>query len=110
MYLILSASKDAYITDKIINGAFRATDANTGRAGTLDLFKLYDESSISGTAAPVELSRALIQFDLSPLHALTGSVLDIDDPSFRCRLSLRSVLGTQAVPRNFNLVAYPLSQ
>lgn len=110
MYLILSASKDAYITDKIINGAFRATDANTGRAGTLDLFKLYDESSISGTAAPVELSRALIQFDLSPLRALTGSVLDIDDASFRCQLSLRSVLGTQAVPRNFNLVAYPLSQ
>ena len=110
MYLILSASKDAYITDKIINGAFRATDANTGRAGTLDLFKLYDESSISGTGAPVELSRALVQFDLSQLHALTGSVLDITDPSFRCQLSLRDVNGTQSVPRNFNLIAYPLSQ
>jgi hypothetical protein len=39
MYRILSASKDAYITNKIINQTFRATDANVGQAGTLDLFK-----------------------------------------------------------------------
>jgi hypothetical protein len=110
VYLILSASKDAYITNKIINGSFRATDANTGRAGTLDLFKLYDESTIQGESDPIELSRALIKFDLSLIHKLTASILNIDDPSFRCRLSLRSVNGTQAVPRNFNLVAYPLSQ
>lgn len=110
MYLILSASKDAYITNKIINGAFRAVDANTGRAGTLDLFKLYDESTIQGEAEPIEISRALIKFDLGLLHSLTGSILNIDDPSFRCYLSLKSVNGTQAVPRNFNLIAYPLSQ
>lgn len=109
MYLILSSSKDAYITDKI-QGTFRATDANTGRAGTLDLFKLYDESTLSGSEAPVELSRALIKFDLSKLQKLTGSVLDINSPSFRCYLSLKGVNGTQAVPRNFNLIAYPLSQ
>ena len=47
MYRILSASSDAYITNKIINSSFRATDANVGHAGTLDLFKLYDESSLS---------------------------------------------------------------
>lgn len=109
MYLILSSSKDAYITDKI-QGAFRATDANTGRAGTLDIFKLYDESTISGSATPIELSRALVKFDLSKLHRLTGSILDLDSSSFRCYLSLKSVNGTQAVPRNFNLIAYPLSQ
>ena len=49
MYRILSASKDTYITNKIINNKFRATDANTGQAGTLDLFKLYAEST-SGSA------------------------------------------------------------
>ena len=48
MYRILSASKDAYITNKIINQSFRATDANVGQAGTLDLFKLYDENKLSG--------------------------------------------------------------
>ena len=109
MYLLLSSSKDAYITDKV-QGAFRATDANTGRAGTLDIFKLYNESTISGSSAPIELSRALIKFDLSRLHSLTGSVLNINDPSFKCFLTLQSVNGTQAVPRNFNLIAYPLSQ
>jgi len=110
VYLILSASKDAYITNKIINGSFRATDANTGRAGSLDLFKLYDESTIQGEDDTVEISRALIKFDLGLLHKLTSSILDINDDSFKCYLSLKSVNGTQAVPRNFNLVAYPLSQ
>ena len=110
MYLILSSSKDAYITNKIIQGSFRATDSNTGRAGTLDLFKLYDESTIAGESDPIELSRALIKFDLSKLRTLTGSILDINDPSFKCLLSLKSVNGTQTVPRNFSLIAYPLSQ
>ena len=110
MYLILSASKDAYITNKIINNAFRVTDANTGRAGTLDLFKLYDESRISGEEDPVEISRALVKFDLETLRSLTGSILNLNDSSFKCYLSLKSVNGTQAVPRNFNLIAYPLSQ
>ena len=47
MQRILSASKDCYITNKIINNRFRATDANVGQAGTLDLFKLYNESTLS---------------------------------------------------------------
>ena len=54
MYRILTASKDTYITNKIINNDFRATDANVGRAGTLDLFKLFDESDISGESNPKE--------------------------------------------------------
>ena len=110
MYLILKASKDAYITNKIIGGKFRSTDANTGRAGTLDLFKLYDESTLSGSDSPVEISRALVKFDLDLLHSLTGTVLDLNDPSFRCHLNLRNVNGTQPAPRNFSLIAYPLSQ
>ena len=46
MYRILTASKDTYITNKIIDNSFRASDANVGEAGTLDLFKLYDENKI----------------------------------------------------------------
>lgn len=110
MYLLLTASKDTYITNKIINSSFRATDANVGRAGTIDLFKLYDETRIPGEAAPVEVSRALIKFEYDTLRALTSSILDVNDPSFRCTLKMCDVLGTQAVPRNFNLVLYPLSQ
>ena len=110
MYRILSASSDTYITNKIINGAFRATDANVGRAGTLDLFKLYDESIISGTAAPTEISRILIKFDLSPLKQLTGSDLDISHPSFNAMLKLHDVYGGQTTPSNFKIIVFPLSR
>ena len=50
MILQLTASSDTYITNKIINNSFSASDANVGRAGTIDLFKLYNESSFTGLA------------------------------------------------------------
>lgn len=117
MKRILRASKDTYITDRIVNNAFRSIDANVGHAGTLDLFKLAGESSdvfvgpyISGTNEPIELSRVLIKFDLDPLRALTGSILDLDNPTFRCELQLSDVLGGQTIPADFRLVLFPLSR
>lgn len=110
MYLILTSSKDTYITNKIINGQYRAIDSNLGRAGTLDLFKLYDESALSGETNPVEISRILIKFDVDMLQSLTSSILNINDPSFLCTLKMYDVLGTQSVPRNYNVIVLPLSQ
>ncbi len=46
MYLNITASKDTYIQNKILSNRFRTSDANVGQAGTLDLFKLYGESSL----------------------------------------------------------------
>lgn len=43
-----TGSKDAYITNKIVAGARRATGANVGYASTIDLFKLYGESTLAG--------------------------------------------------------------
>ena len=43
MYLVITASKDTYITNKIIDNKFRVKDANVGRAGSIDIFKLYAE-------------------------------------------------------------------
>ena len=110
MYLILTASKDTYITNKIVDNKFRATDANIGQAGTLDLFKLYDESTISGETNPIELSRALIKFNYDKINDLTGSIIDITNNSFKCELVLKDVMGGQATPTNFNLILFPLSK
>jgi hypothetical protein len=118
MKRILQASKDTYITNRIVNNEFRAIDANVGQAGTLDIFKLAGESTIglnngpfvSGSSDPIELSRVLIKFDLNPLRALTGSILDITHPSFKCTLKMIDVMGGQTVPSNYTLIVYPLSQ
>ena len=106
MYRVLTASKDTYITNKIINNKFRATDANTGQAGTLDLFKLYSESTLSGTDAPTELSRILIKFDLDPLKKVTSSYLDTGHSSFRATLKLFDVYGGQTTPSNFKIIVF----
>jgi hypothetical protein len=56
LIVIATASADTYITNKLID-ALPAVSGNVGRAGTIDLFKLYDESTyVTGT---IELSRAL---------------------------------------------------
>ena len=82
-FYILTASADTYITDKIISNKFRATDANLGRAGTLDLFRLYDESSITVagtrlTSSVEELSRILLKFDYDNVEPLLAKNLDIN--------------------------------
>lgn len=46
MYLNITASKDTYIHNKIINNLYRTSDSNVGSASTLDLFKLYGESRL----------------------------------------------------------------
>jgi len=108
MLKILTASADCYITNKIIQNGFRATDGNTGRAGTLDLFKLYDESTIVSESNPTELSRILVKFDLEPLRALTSSVLDFTN--MNVKFNMTDVYGGQTVPTNFTVSVLPLSR
>jgi hypothetical protein len=114
MFYILTASADTYITNKISGNKFRATDSNVGQAGTLDLFKLYDESSFieSGTritSSVEELSRILIKFDYSNIVPLTSESLDINNASFRATLELTETDSGTPTPRNFNIVSYPLA-
>ena len=127
MYLNITASKDTYVHNKIISNRFRATDSNTGYAGTLDLFKLYGESQVPasetviGTYAldtdadlvidtVIELSRILIKFDLSDLSTLATTDLDIaNDTSFECSLRLFDILDGQMAPTNFNVDVFPLA-
>ena len=114
MFYIITASADTYITNKILQNKFRATDANVGRAGTLDLFKLYDESRFTESGTVVtssvsELTRILVKFDYSDVVALTSRSLDINSDSFKAELRLSEVKTGAPVPRNFNVVANPLA-
>ena len=115
MLLNITASKDTYITDKIIDNLYRVEDANVGRAGTMDIFRLWQESTwisdgVRVTGSVEELSRGLIKFDFNRLHDLTASKLDLNHPSFNCVLKMFDVVGGQGSPTNFNLVLFPLSQ
>lgn len=109
MFRSLIADKDAYITDRVIAGN-RVNNSNTGRAGSLDLFKLYG-NTLSGSFPNVELSRLLIHFDLQTLRDLvsTGKI-DLNHSSFNCTLKLFDVYGGQPNPDNFGVVVYPLSR
>ena len=124
MYKILTASADTYITNKVLNKATRATDANMGNASTIDIFKLYDESSFTGNpktykddtgtvllhedsagvSIPVELSRGLVKFDLSGLTAGIQS-----ETGFEATLKMYDVFGGQTTPSNFSLLVAPLT-
>ena len=129
MYLIITASSDAYIQNKIIDSSYRTTDANTGFAGTLDLFKLYGETTLpdaeaSGAASTfaldtdsdgtpetaVELSRILIKFDYDKLTRQSTDNMDVTDSNFKAYLNLKTISAGQFTPKNFTIDVYPLAQ
>lgn len=110
MYLVFTASKDTYITNKIITAASRSVDANLGGASTIDLFKLYDENVISGETAPIELSRGLIKFNLQDISASLTGKTDFSHSSFKATFKLHDVQGNQVAPANFNIALFALSQ
>ena len=63
MKIFCTSSKDTYITNKIVDSRLVADDANVGRAGTLDLFRLFNETLLRGSGSQDEVSRLLIKFD-----------------------------------------------
>ena len=80
MFLILTASKDAYVTDKIINNDFRAEDSNTGRAATIDIFKLWQESTwVSGSTRPAPCIEFRPRAIKGTSYSLIGSRLKISN-------------------------------
>ena len=111
MHRIISASKDTYITNKIIGNKFRATDANLGQAGSLDLFKLYAESLSGSDTTPIENSRLLIKFDLESIITMhNDKKIDVGDASFKAELRLHDIYGGQTTPKNFHIICFPLAK
>lgn len=109
MKIFCTASKDTYITNKIIDSSYEAVDANVGQAGTLDLFKIYDENKLDGNDEQTELSRILVKFDLQKLRDLKSNVIDLNSHSFKAELCLFDVRSGHAVPKNFNVISMPLA-
>ena len=110
MKIFCTASADSYITDKIMDGNFRAEDANVGRAGTLDLFKLWGETTINGSGSQNEISRLLVKFDYQKIHDLTASRLNLNGADFKAELKMFDIKAGNAVPVNFDVAVFPLSQ
>ena len=113
MNIFLDCERDAFIQNKVVNSSFLAIDANTGKASSLDLFKLYDESVISGTTNPIENSRILVKFDFNPIRALTASnglLTGTKLSNVKFTLKMFDVLHNDTYPSNFNVVLYPISK
>ena len=108
MYKSLPADKDSYITNKIVNSV-PVVSSNIGLAASLDLFKLYGITK-TNNIENTELSRLLIHFDLQQLKDdVSSGLIDVNDSSFWCKISLKDVFGGQTNPVNFNVDLYPLS-
>lgn len=109
MYRIFKSTKDAYLTDRIVSGD-RKHSANTGRAGTIDIFKLCG-FNYSGSVSLTELSRGLIKFDTDSVRQLVSSgTISLTDSSFKVYIKLFDVYGGQTTPQNYKLILYPLSK
>lgn len=102
MFKILKANSDCYISNRIIENR-SCQNSNVGKAGTLDLFKIYDGST-------KELSRILLNFDLSDLKKshMNGEI-NLDSSNFFAKIKLFDVYGGQTTPENFTINLNPLA-
>jgi hypothetical protein len=107
MKIFCTASKDTYITNKVISGQSKV-ESNLGRAGTLDLFKIYDENN-DKVENGIELSRLLLKFDLDRIKNLLDTKVNINDASFDAKIKLFDVSSGVPKPSRFNLEVLPLA-
>jgi len=106
MKLFCPAIKDSYITNKFVTNQEQALNSNVGKAGTLDLFKIYGEVSETSN----EISRILIKFDLTEIKNLINDEIDINDSSFHASLKLFDVKSGHQAPENYSLMVLPLKK
>ncbi len=103
MIISLTASADTYITNKYVDSK-PSIDANVGKAGTLDLFYLYDE--VTTIPNIEELSRILIKFNLDYIQNLPTN---FDPNNFEARLKMRTITTGNPCPSNFTTSIFPLA-
>ncbi len=98
MIFRIPASRDCFITNKRVNGAY-VTSSNNGRSESLQVFRI---APVSGTAISGSLARSLIQFDLSQYASLTASG---EFPSLGSEfyLKLRNLQHGETLPSSYYL-------
>jgi len=72
MYKILRPIKDAYITDRYVNGASQ-TVSNVGAAGSLDLFKLYGYTQVPASPPAYYAQSGSYQFTGGSIVSFNGT-------------------------------------
>lgn len=109
----LTCSSDTYISARVIDGSW-IYDGNVGAAGSLDLYKLYNQtfSTVSGSRVPnTELTRLLVKFDDTWLSSsVANNLIDVNHSSFKATLVLKDAYGGQSVPNNLTVRLWPLSK
>lgn len=109
MKIFCTSSQDTYITNKIVSDN-RMENSNVGKASTLDLFKIYNETTYRSSGSQDEISRILIKFDYSRIKKKVLKELDVSDPSFSAKIKLFDITAGNVTPSNFTVIAAPLSQ
>ena len=108
------ATKDNTITNAFeSNLVTRGTGSNMGLADSLEVFSIFGQAS----SASIELTRFLVQFPVtledSSVSSIAASRAEGDIPasgSVSFYLRLFNVAHDQTTPRDFTLVAQPISQ
>lgn len=108
MWYRIPASRDAFISNKSLNGTQTAlaTGSNTGLSPSTQIFALKNKL-VTGS---IELARALYQFDITEL---SGKIFDekaIPSSSVSYFLRLNNVVHDKTVPTSYQLYVYPLSR
>jgi hypothetical protein len=107
-----TASLDNTITNALKNGLqTRATGSNQGMADSLQVFSIYGQASGSDVGSrTVEKSRILVQFPVDEISAARNAGTIPASGSVNFYLRMFNARHPFTLPKNFTLVANPISQ
>ncbi|HIF39328.1 MAG TPA: hypothetical protein EYQ69_09145 [Gemmatimonadetes bacterium] len=71
---------------------------------------MYDETKIGNSDPKIEISRALVSFNVNDISSSLKDKVSFDSGNFKCTLNLFDVQGTSVAPSDFTLEVYPLSR
>tara|TARA_B100000282_G_scaffold296618_1_gene279178 strand:- start:3907 stop:5406 length:1500 start_codon:yes stop_codon:yes gene_type:complete len=105
------ATKDNTITNAFkSNLQTRGVSGNMGQSDILEMFSIYGQASSSVSGLSSELSRVLIEFDVTQINADRTSGVIPASGSVNFFLRMYDAEHTQTTPKNYTLVVSAISQ